>query len=304
VVEDDVATMAAALAYYFFFAIFPMLLFVLALASMLPLQGLEGWLLENARQSLPAEAYGALEQAVREVLDAPRSGLLSVGAGIALWTASAGFGALIAGLNRAYRVSDERAWWQARLYAIALTVALSVLMILAFVLVVFGGPLVDLVTRHLGPMAGVAAFVIRWAVTLASVMVLVAAIYYACPSVERSWRWIRPGSVLFTLGFLGASSAFSGYVGRFATYDRTYGSLGAIMILLLWMYLLGLFLLLGGELNALLEERLTGARSPRDRIGGRDGAERRTGDARAVPEAVRRDAALGGTPLVESTRAT
>jgi membrane protein len=258
VAEDDLTTQAAALAYYFFLSIFPLLLFVLALASVLPIRGLEGWLLENARRTMPAEAHVAVAGAVQSLLETPRGGLLSLGAVLALWTASAGFAALMAGLNRAYRVEDPRPWWRARLHALGLTAALSALMVLAFVLTLFGGLLVDVVTSRLGPVAGVAAFALRWGATLGAVMVVVAAVYYACPALERDWQWVRPGSAFFTFGFLAASSAFSSYVGRFGAYDKTYGSLGAIIILLLWMYILALFLLLGGELNALLEERLVG----------------------------------------------
>jgi membrane protein len=160
------------------------------------------------------------------------------------------------GLNRAYRVQDPRPWWHARLYAIGLTVALSLLMILAFVLTLFGGQAVDLIGRQLGPAAEGAALVVRWTITVGAVLLTVAAIYYACPAIERDWQWFRPGAVLFTLGFAASSAAFSYYVGRFGSYDKTYGSLGAVIILLFWMYILGFFLLLGGELNALLEQRI------------------------------------------------
>jgi membrane protein len=254
--EDETVTGAAALAYYFFFSIFPLVLFVLALTSLLPVHGLEGWLLENARESLPGEAYGLVEGTVHGLLARPRGGLLSVGAILALWTASSAFGALMAALNRAYRVREHRPWWRLRLYAIGLTVGLSVFMILAFVLTLFGGQLVALVAEHLGPVAGVAALIVRWTISIGAVVVTVTAIYYACPALEREWQWVRPGSVLFTLGFAGTSFAFSYYVGRFGSYDKTYGSLGAVIILLFWMYLLALFLLLGGELNALLEARV------------------------------------------------
>ena len=260
--DDDMFTIAAALAYYFFLSIFPLLLFVLALTTVLPIHGLDVWLLQNARDSLPAEAYTMLERTVHGLLDRPRSGLVSVGAGLALWTASSGFVAVMNGLNRAYRVRDNRPWWQARLHAIGLTIALSVFMIVAFVLTVFGAPLVALVTRHLGPLAGVAALVVRWTLTLGAILVTVTAIYYACPALERDWRWVRPGSALFTLGFAGSSAAFSYYVGRFGSYDKTYGSLGAVIILLFWMYLLAFFLLLGGELNALVERRVRGTDTP------------------------------------------
>jgi membrane protein len=257
--EDDILTTAAALAYYFFFSIFPLLLFVLALTTVLPVHGLEAWLLENAKQSLPGEAYALVERTVRGLLGTRRGGLLSLGAVLALWTASAAFSALMTGLNRAYRVRDPRPWWHARLYAIGLTVALSFFMITAFVLTVFGGQLVGLIARHLGPGAGVAALVVRWTVTVGSMVVVVAAVYYACPAIPREWHWITPGALLFMLGFAGSSAAFSYYVGEFRSYDRTYGSLGAVIVLLLWMYILAFFLLLGGELNALLEARLRAA---------------------------------------------
>jgi len=128
-------------------------------------------------------------------------------------------------------------------------------MVLAFVLTVFGGQFVDLIVRQVGPAAGLVALIVRWTITVGAILLTVAAIYYACPAIERDWRWIRPGAALFMLGFAGSSVAFSHYVGKFGSYDKTYGSLGAVIILLLWMYLLAFFLLLGGELNALLEYR-------------------------------------------------
>jgi membrane protein len=253
--DDDIMTTAAALAYYFFFSIFPFLLFLLALTTVLPVRGLEAWLLENVKASLPASAYALVERTVRSLLATRRGGLVSLGAALALWSASAAFAALMNGLNRAYRVRDPRPWWRTRLQAIGLTVALSLFMITAFVLTVFGGQLVALVGRQLGPAAGIAALVVRWTVTVGAVVLVVAAVYYACPAVPRRWRWVTPGTALFTLGFAGSSAAFSYYVGRFASYDTTYGSLGAVIILLFWTYILALFLLLGGELEALLAAR-------------------------------------------------
>jgi membrane protein len=97
---------------------------------------------------------------------------------------------------------------------------------------------------------------VRWTTTVAAVLLTVAAIYYACPTIPKDWQWVRPGAVLFTVGFAGSSWAFSYYVGHFGSYDATYGSLGAVIVLLVWMYLLAVFLLLGGELNALLEQRI------------------------------------------------
>ncbi len=252
--EDDIATPAAAMAYYFFFSMFPMLLFVLALASMFPAQGLEQWLLDALAQRLPGEAYTLIAGTVTSLLATSRGGLVSIGAVLTLWSASSAIGSTINGLNRAYRATEYRPWWWLRLEAVGLTLALSLLVIVAFILGPFGGRLVAIVTGFFGPLAGAVAFVLRWVLSITSVMLIVAAIYYFCPAVRREWQWIRPGSALFTLGFAGTSAVFSYYVQHFGAYDKTYGSLGAVIILLFWMYLLALFLLLGGELNAFLEE--------------------------------------------------
>src|SRR4029077_2559444 len=224
--NDDIATIAAARAYYSLFSIFPLLVFVLAVTSLLPVHGLEAWLLDNARQSLPGEAFALFERTLRGVLDTRHAKLLSLGAVLALWTSSAAFVAVTNGLNRAYRVRDPRPWWRVRLYAIGLTLVLSAFMVLAFLLTMFGGQGVELIGRHAGLVAAAVALVVRWTITVGAVVLTVTAMYYACPAIEREWRWLRPGTVLFVGGFAGTSAAFSYYVGRFGSYDTTYGSLG------------------------------------------------------------------------------
>jgi len=251
--QDNTLTLAAALSYYFFFSFFPFLLFVLALVSLLPIHGLDDWILAQGARVIPGEAYAMVEKAVRGILRQPRGGLVSLGAVLALWGASSAFVGMIDGLNRAYKVPESRPWWRVRLQAIALTVGLSVFMIVAFVLALFGGPVAVAIGRYFGPTGVVAALVIRWALVLAMISMVIATIYWAAPDVEQEWEWVTPGSVVFTVGFGLASGGFSLYVSRFGAYDKTYGSLGAVIILLFWMYLLATFILLGGEVNALLE---------------------------------------------------
>jgi membrane protein len=251
--DDGILTIAAAMAYYFFFSLFPLVLFVLALVSLAPVRGVEDWLLARAAEWVPGEAYVLLERVVRSLLERPRSGLVSLGAVLALWTASSAFVSVMDGLNRAYRVPEYRSWWRVRLQAMGLTIALSVLLITTFVLTVFGGHLAALIGRLLSPAAELAALFISWTIVVAAVTVVVATIDWACPATPRTWRWVTPGSLVFMVGFGMCSAAFSYYVGQFASYDATYGSLGAVIIMLLWMYILAFFLLLGGEVNALLE---------------------------------------------------
>lgn len=257
--EDNLTTLAAALSYYFFFALFPFLLFLLALVTLLPgVRGLEDWLLDRAALVVPAAAYDGLAGVVRSLLEQPRSGLLSLGAVLALWGASTALAGVMSALNVAYGVPERRPWWKVRLIAIGLTIALSFFMVLAFVLVVSSAPLAAWVAGMLGPLGGWALLIGNWVMALAALTLVVASIYHVCPDVDFPWRWFSPGSVLFTLGFGLMTVGFSFYVSNFGSYDKTYGSLGAVIILLLWMYLVAMFLLLGGEMNASLDRLAEG----------------------------------------------
>jgi len=251
--EDRTTTSGAALAYYFFFAAFPFLLFLLALVTMLPVQGIGQWLLDWLHQFAPPQAYGAVEATIVDLVQHPRGGLLSIGAVLALWSASSAMVGLMDALNRAYRVEETRPWWKVRLLAIGLVIGLSLFMVIAFVLGLFGDPIVHLVTSWFGPAAGLASTVIRWVLVVGAVTLVLAVLYCVGPDVKTPWRWVTPGSVFVTIGFGATSVAFSYYVSNFGSYNATYGSLGAIIILLFWMYLFAVFLVLGGQLNALVE---------------------------------------------------
>jgi membrane protein len=262
--QDNLFTLAAALSYYFFFSLFPFVLFLLALVTMLPFaKGLEDWLLGWAARLVPGDAYTTLENVIRSLLAQPRGGLLSLGAGLALWSASTAVAGLIGALNVAYGVTERRPWWKVRLLAMSVVIATSFFMILAFLLTVSSGPLAAWVGGLLGPAGGIALLAANWLLALAAITLVTATIYHVCPDVDLPWRWFSPGSVLFAFGFTATSLGFSYYVSRFGSYDRTYGSLGAVIILLLWMYFVALLMLLGGEVNAYLDR--IGAEMDRER---------------------------------------
>jgi membrane protein len=257
IARDGLTTLAAALSYYFFFALFPFMLFLLALITFMPgVEGLQLWLLQWAAQVVPGQAYGTLAGVIDGLLSQPRGGILSLGAVLALWSASSAFAGMMSALNVAYGVRERRPWWKVRLLAIGLTVALSFFMILAFVLAVSSGPLAARVAEQLGAAGGIALLVANWLAALGAVTLVIASVYHFCPDVDFPWRWFSPGSVLFTVGFGATTVAFSYYVARFSSFDKTYGSLGAVIILLVWMYLLALFVLLGGEVNAYLDREM------------------------------------------------
>lgn len=163
---------------------------------------------------------------------------------------------LMSGLNAAYNVRDARPWWKKRGIALGLTLAISILVIAALFIVVAGGSVAELVggKLHLGTVAIIAWKVLQWPVALAFIIFAFALIYYFGPDLkEQHWYWITPGSVVGVLLWLATSFAIRVYLHFFNTYSRTYGSLGAVIILLLWFYVTGLSFLVGGEINSEIE---------------------------------------------------
>lgn len=256
--EDDVFGRAAQLSYYFLLALFPLLIFLtsvigIALGSEASLrQSLFSYL----AQVMPPSAFSLIEATMLEISSASSGSKLSLGLLAALWAASNGMGAISEALNIAYDVKESRPWWKHRLGAIGLTVALSVLIITALLLVLSGGRIVEFLAANFGfgSVFITTWKIAQWPIVLAFMLLAFALIYYFAPDIrEQKWTWITPGAVLGVFLWLLASFAFRTYLQFFDSYSNTYGSLGAVIILMLWLYLTGLAVLIGGELNAELE---------------------------------------------------
>jgi membrane protein len=262
--DDDCLGRAAQLAYYFLFALFPFFLFLTTLLGYLPIPNLLDRLLEALGQMLPGEALQLVQDNIRQLVTGQRGGLLSFGILAALWTSSSALTAIIDSLNRAYDVEEGRPFWKVRLTAIGLTVGLSVFIVVALVLLTFGPQLgrwvADLV--GLGRVFEVTWNIVRWPVIVGLLVVAIALLYYFAPDVEQDWTWITPGSACAVLGWLLASLGFAFYVNRFGSYNATYGSIGAVIVLLTWMYVTGLFVLIGGEINAEIEHAAPSGKDP------------------------------------------
>jgi membrane protein len=173
----------------------------------------------------------------------------------ALWSSSAALTAIIDTLNRAYDLDESRPWWKVRLLGIALTIGLAAFILTAFTLVVAGPELARLVADRFGLASVVATVwaVVQWPIVLLLVMFGVALIYYFAPDADQDWAFITPGSALATVLWLLASLGFRLYVQNFSDYNATYGALGAAVLLLLWLYVSGLAILVGAELNSEIE---------------------------------------------------
>jgi membrane protein len=265
--KDECFGRAAQLAYYFLFALFPFCLFLTTLLGYLPIPDLLDRLLETLGQMLPGEAFQLVQDNIRQLVSGQRGGLLSFGILAALWTSSGALTAIIDSLNRAYDVEEGRPFWKVRLTAIGLTVGLSAFIMVALVLLTFGpqigGWVADLV--GLGRAFELTWNIVRWPVIVGLLVVAIALLYYFAPDVEQEWTWITPGSALAVLGWLLASLGFAFYVNRFGSYNATYGSIGAVIVLLTWMYVTGLFVLIGGEINAEIEHAAPGGKDPGDK---------------------------------------
>ncbi|MFL6230037.1 MAG: YihY/virulence factor BrkB family protein [Pyrinomonadaceae bacterium] len=253
--QDDVFGNAAKLSYYFLLALFPLLLFVTTVLGYFAGAGgdLRQELLRMLSMVVPADASSLIFKTVNEVQDHAGGGKLSFGVLATLWAASNGMGALTDALNTAYEVRETRPWWKSRLTAVVLTLVLSVLILSALALVLFGGHIAEWIaaTYSFGGVFVTAWKVLQWVVVLAFVLLAFALIYYFAPDVRvRRWQWIAPGTVVAVALWLVVSFAFRLYLHFFNSYSATYGALGAVIILMLWFYLTGAAILVGGEMNS------------------------------------------------------
>lgn len=253
--DDNLTNGAGSLAYFLMLAIFPAAIFLLSLLPYLPIRDLDRAIMDLLRQAMPAQAADLFTSTVQSVVSERRGGLLSFGFLATLWAASSGMSAVMDQLNVTYDVKDSRSFWKKRGIALLLVFLSGALVTTALGLVVFGGVLQERLAGVIGWSPALLAFFVgfRWAVILAMLLLGFGLIYYLGPDVEQRFRFVTPGSVLGAAILVAAALGLRFYVDRFGSYEATYGSLGAVIILLLWLYVTGLALLLGSEINALLE---------------------------------------------------
>lgn len=254
--EDEIVDRAAALAYYFLFALFPALLFLTSLLGMLPLQGLMERLIAYAEQAMPGDAASIVRRTLTEIQTGARGGLLSFGALATLWAGSNGMASVMTALNAAYGVADARPWWKRRLLSIVLTFGFALFIISALVLIVFGPRIGESVANWLGfgDLFALAWNLVNVPVVVFFVLLGIALVYYFAPATKQHWRWVTPGSVVGLVLWLAMSYGLRLYVTSFADYGATYGSIGGVILLMLWLYLTGIALLVGAEINAEIEQ--------------------------------------------------
>ena len=256
--DDNLLGLSAQTAYYFFFSLFPMLLFVAPLLSLVGnKQETFGLLAGQLQQVVPSEGWSLIGGVITDVVYAKNApGLMSVGALLAIWAGSNVFSALIDALNAAYDVKDTRPWWKKKLIAMASVLVTGLILLVATVLILGGDTLADFVADRLafGATARAAWTYLQTPIAFAMLVAIAALSYYFLPNLRQSKRQVLVGAVFTTMAWAGVTFAFRAYVTNFANYNATYGAIGGVIVLLTWMYFSMLVFLIGGEINAELHQ--------------------------------------------------
>jgi membrane protein len=270
VLADDCLGLAAQLAYYFFLALFPALLVLVAIVSFIPVAGLLDAITNNLARVAPGEVLSIVQDQILKIAHNKDGGLLTIGMVGAIWSTSSGLDAIIATMNQAYDIQEGRPWWKVKLIALGLTLTLAAFIVISFTLVLVGPTLAEKVAAwaHLGPAFAWTWAIVQWPIVFLLVTLAMALIYFYAPDAVQGWIWITPGSLLATTLWLVISLGFKFYVAHFASYNATYGAIGGVIVLMLWFYLSALAVLVGAELNAEIEHASPYGKDPGEKVAG------------------------------------
>jgi membrane protein len=263
--DDNLLSRAAELGFYFLFALFPTLVSATSILGLVARSASSIYiaLLNYLSLVIPPAAFNIVLETFNQTSAAATSGKVTFGLVAALWSASVGFSAIQDSLNTVYKVKETRPYWKARASAILVTLLLAVICTVTLATLLGSDLLARLARLHIAhPFLQWAAVItlrsLSWTTTIGLVILFFAVIYYFAPNVKTScWRWLTPGAAIGILGWIAASLLLRIYLHFFNTYSLTYGSLGAVIILLTWFYITGLMLLLGAEINAEIEAAAT-----------------------------------------------
>lgn len=251
-VEDDVVGMSAQLAYFFLLSLFPFLIFLLTLIGFMPIN--PDSVFNIIHRYIPGESMELILQNVNQLMEERNSGLLSFGIILTIWSASNGINALMRVFNHAYETDERRSFIVRRLISIALTIAMILVITVALALPVFGKVAGNYIFALLGYTDNFIVFweTFRWILSFFIIIFILTILYILGPNQRITLRHALPGAIIATIGWQLTSLGFAYYVENLGNFSYTYGSLGSIIVLMIWFFLSGMMLIIGGEINALL----------------------------------------------------
>ncbi|MED3823403.1 YihY/virulence factor BrkB family protein [Priestia flexa] len=254
--EDNATGLAAEQAYYYMLSLFPMLILLLSIIPYLSLDANDA--INVLESAMPAETADIFKENVVQFINNPNGGLLTIGILGTLWSASNGMNAFMRAMNEAYNVKETRSFIKVRGLSILLTIGLILTLVIALILPVFGGVILKaLVSWGLPTSFGTFLSVLRWIVAITIMIAVLSMLYRLAPNKKFPFAHVWPGAVAATLLWQLTSLGFSFYVSNFGNYSATYGSLGGVIVLMLWLFLTGLILVIGGEINAIYHQDRT-----------------------------------------------
>lgn len=253
--DDRCFGLAAQLSFYFLLALFPALLFLVALIGYVPVENALDALLTTLGTVAPRELVALLRAQLEQISSGRQASLLTIGIAGALWSSSAATVAIIDALNHAYDVGEWRPWWKRRLLALALTMVLALFIIVSLTMVLVGPDAAARAAGWIGagPTALMLWSVFRWPLMVVLVTFGINLVYHFAPNRRVRWAWLTPGAVVATVLWIASSFAFKLYIVNFGNYTATYGAIGGIIITMLWFYVSSLAILVGAELNGVIE---------------------------------------------------
>jgi membrane protein len=269
-IADDGLNLGAQQAYYFFFALFPALLTLISIASFFPVANLIDNIVQMLGRVVPPDVLKIIADQIAKISDSGQGGILTTAFLLTIWSSSGAMVSIITTLNAAYDITEGRPWWKVRLTAVGLTIGMAFFILTSISLVLVGPAFAE----HLAGQLGLGdAFkwtwwILQWPVVLILVATGIGLVYYFAPDAEQEWVWLTPGSVLATVLWIVVSLGFKLYISYFGNYNETYGTIGAVIVLLTWLYLSGLAILLGAELNSEIEHASPYGKSVGEKVPG------------------------------------
>ncbi len=257
--DADIFSRAAQVAFYFSFALFPLLYFLVSLFGIVleSSEGLKTELLSYLSQIMPYSVFELVRKTIDEIITNSTGGKATIGLAVALWSASAGVDAIRSALNAIYRLKETRPWWRTKLESLVFTFVVATLMLLVLIIVFNGWQLVQLALSGIGlaVTSPLVLVTIQWVSILLVMLFACEIIYNLLPDFKkRRWIWVTYGSIVAIILWIVLTTGFRVYLGYFNSYNKTYGSLGAVIIMMLWLYLTATAIMIGGAINAVLAE--------------------------------------------------